>query len=383
MKKKYIYFQVGGDFTKNNLFNRIKKIKFDNKTNYIFHIDLTYTKLNELVKEFLFKFLIMKYYDYRSEIFSYNLDQIEIFIEIHNEIYNYIEKYPILKFCEIQNIVLSPLIEEEIINNNNKKKVKDSKIQIVSQIFKLLHSGKIGSTNIDLESTEFIRLNPIGECNFDSCQKLIDFYFNKNNIGNETVEIKNPNYYQKKMFINLLSDQFILFTESIILDPKDLATNLRSVSRRLGIYNAQEIREFIINSLIDNIKLYVKGPYENLIKEQKETDFYLGSEEEENRKVIDKLTKEKLKTMFTYDNIKQNIIAFQDGKSGMFFKIITSSCCTDEEFNKLNYLYNSQNWGKYILLNKTGEKGQKELLDDLLDLCGVENEIKKKRYEKK
>ena len=297
-------------------------------------------------------------------------------------IYNYIEKYPILKFCEIQNIVLSPLIEEEIINNNNKKKVKDSKIQIVSQIFKLLHSGKIGSTNIDLESTEFIRLNPIGECNFDSCQKLIDFYFNKNNIGNETVEIKNPNYYQKKMFINLLSDQFILFTESIILDPKDLATNLRSVSRRLGIYNAQEIREFIINSLIDNIKLYVKGPYENLIKEQKETDFYLGSEEEENRKVIDKLTKEKLKTMFTYDNIKQNIIAFQDGKSGMFFKIITSSCCTDEEFNKLNYLYNSQNWGKYILLNKTGEKEQKELLDDLLDLCGVENEIKKKEIRK-
>ena len=51
--------------------------------------------------EFLFKFLVMKYYDYGSEIFSYNIEQVEIFIEIHNEIYIL---FPILELHKILKI---------------------------------------------------------------------------------------------------------------------------------------------------------------------------------------------------------------------------------------------------------------------------------------
>ena len=98
-RKKYIYFQIGGVFTRQTLFERLKnQIKINNeKTQYVLHIDLTYTELNDLALEFLFKFLIMKYYNSDNNIFCYNLNQFEIFIEIHNEIYN-LEKYQILKY---------------------------------------------------------------------------------------------------------------------------------------------------------------------------------------------------------------------------------------------------------------------------------------------
>ena len=377
VKKEYIYFQIGGDFTKKNLFERIKKVKLIKGEEYIFHIDLTHTELNEMVKEFLFKFLVMKYYDYGSEIFSYNIEQVEIFIEIHNEIYNYLEKYPILNFCELKNIKLSTLIEEEN-NNNSQRKVEDSKIQIVAQIFKLLHEGNIGDNNIDLKSNNYLPLNPNDNTNFNSCQDLIDFYFKNNDTNDETIEIKNPNYYQKKMFINLLADQFILFTESLILKPLALKDNIREESDITKMDKAKNIRELIINSLINNTKLFVKGPYENLIKEQKETDFYLGSEEAENMNAINKLANKKLSTMVTYDNIKQNIIAFQDGKFGMLFKIITRNGCTKEELIKLNDLLISQSWNEGIpLLKNPKEKTEIELRNDLLDLCGIENEKEK------
>ena len=59
---------------------------------------------------------------------------------------------------------------------------------------------------------------------FTSCQEFIDYYFNNNT--DKDLEIENPNYYQKKMFINLLSDQFTRFTKSFFLLPDILRENL-------------------------------------------------------------------------------------------------------------------------------------------------------------
>jgi hypothetical protein len=123
-KKKYIYFQIGGVFTRKSLFERvIKQMILNDKELYIMNIDLTYTELNELVMEFLFKFLVMKYYDYDNKTFFYNPNQIEIYIETHNEINNYMEKYQILKFCKCHSIKLTPLIYEENFNTKEKKRI--------------------------------------------------------------------------------------------------------------------------------------------------------------------------------------------------------------------------------------------------------------------
>ena len=388
--KKYIYFQIGGVFTRKSLFERlIEQVNINIKrkrTDYILHIDLTYTDLNELVLEFLFKFLIMKYYNCDNNIFCYEKDKFELFIEIHNEIYDF-EKYQILKFCDCIQIKMGTLVEEENnIKDKNHKTIESSKIQIVSHVLKNLYYKRIGGSNINLNSSQYLPNNKVIEDDKEkkelkSCQQIIDYYFN-NSIDKE-LEIENPNYYQKIMFINLLADQFTRFTKSVFLTPNLLIENFSAKNNNndeIGKQKAIEIRELIINSLINNIKLFVKGPYENLMKEQKETGKFLTSDEEQNRNEIDRLANEKLKTMVTYNNIKQSILAFDDNKLSFLFKIIPSSSCKEKEYNQLNELYNTQSYGNEVKLKRPNQKSEEELLNDILDLCGAENEIIKKKY---
>ena len=223
---------------------------------------------------------------------------------------------------------------------------------------------------------------------------MIDYYFNlnienKNKEDKENIDIINPNYYQKKMFIDLLSYQFIRFTKSYYLQPNILTPNLSFIhkSKSFGIQKTATIRELIINALISNTKLFVKGPYENIIKEQKETKNFIlssNSEENQNRKAIDDLVLKKQKTMITYDNIKQSIIAFDDNESSISFKIIPRSDCPKKELNNLKELFESQNAGnskeRFI---RPKSKTHLQLFFDILDLCGAENEIKKKDYQTK
>ena len=384
--KNYIYFQIGGVFTRKSLFERlINQINIQKKqAQYILHIDLTYTELKDLVLEFLFKFLIMKYYNCDNNIFCYDQNQFEVFIEIHNEISN----FEILKFCNTINKKMDPLNDEENDNKDKKdKRVESSKIQVVAQIFKKLYKKEIGVSNIDLDSSNYLPVNKVqekgkGKNEFVSCQQFIDYYFNDN--SDNDLKIENPNYYQKKMFINLLADQFTRFTKSVFLFPNLLYENFSARNNnndKIGEKKAIEIRELIINSLIKNTLLFVKGPYENLMKEQKETDIFLISEEEKNRNEINRLANDKLKTMVTYDNIKQSILAFDDNKSSFFFKIIPSSSCNNEEYNQLNELFNTQmEKEKSVKLKKPKDKNEKELLGDILDLCGAENEVLREKY---
>ena len=96
----------------------------------------------------------------------------------------------------------------------------------------------IGKNNINLRSNNLINLNKVlddkqkNKNDLSSCQQLIDYYFNERN--KENVEIKNPNYYQKNMFINLLSDQFTRFTKSVILSPNVLCENLSFKFKKNG-----------------------------------------------------------------------------------------------------------------------------------------------------
>lgn len=140
--KNYIYFQIGGVFTRKSLFERlINQINIQEKqAQYLLHIDLTYTELKDLVLEFLFKFLIMKYYNCDNNIFCYDRNQFEVFIEIHNEISN----FEILKFCNIIHKKMDPLNDEENDNLDKKdKRIESSKIQIVAQIFQKLYKKKL------------------------------------------------------------------------------------------------------------------------------------------------------------------------------------------------------------------------------------------------
>ena len=58
LKKKYIYFPLGGVFTRNEIIKKLKNLKIEKDS--IIHLDLKQTSLFSLLKEFLFKLLILK-----------------------------------------------------------------------------------------------------------------------------------------------------------------------------------------------------------------------------------------------------------------------------------------------------------------------------------
>ena len=115
------------------------------------HLDLNDTGLDDLVKEILFKLLILKSFNSNENIIYFG-ENIQFIIELPVGFLNFCEKYQILKYVEKHNIdSLLPLkLSSEDI------KIKDSFIQIVSNTFKFYENKKINEYNIDLESNNFL-----------------------------------------------------------------------------------------------------------------------------------------------------------------------------------------------------------------------------------
>ena len=125
--KKYFYFPLGGFLSKTIIFKKlselIKKINEENENNYkniAIHLDLYESEEISTMNEFLFSFLITKFYTNNENIIHIPQD-IEIYIEIQNCFYNYISKFGILREFTRENISLenmSPLyFREDIIYN--------------------------------------------------------------------------------------------------------------------------------------------------------------------------------------------------------------------------------------------------------------------------
>jgi hypothetical protein len=130
---KYYHLPLGGILTKNIIYKKIsslfEKIEEDNKItikknkkdiikykDIAIHIDLSDSKEIYLINEFLFSFLITKFYINNEDIIFIPKD-IYIYIEIPNCLgKNYLTKVGILNFFKIQNIVLREL-------KPNKKKI--------------------------------------------------------------------------------------------------------------------------------------------------------------------------------------------------------------------------------------------------------------------
>ena len=110
--KKYIYFPLGGYLTKDIIFEKLnkilKKIESVNNKNYNYediaiHLDLYENKEKSVLNEFLFSFLITKFYS-NNENIIYIPKNIEIYVEIPNCFFDFIKDYDILRSFEIKNI---------------------------------------------------------------------------------------------------------------------------------------------------------------------------------------------------------------------------------------------------------------------------------------
>ena len=137
--QKYFYFPLGGILTKkvitNKLFNLLKKINEENqkekdkkestiekegvKIKNAIHLDLTESEETSLINEFLFAFLITKFYTDKETIIYIPKD-IEIYIEAPNCFKNYLSQFGILNIFPKKILTLAdkPKLDlpKEIIN---------------------------------------------------------------------------------------------------------------------------------------------------------------------------------------------------------------------------------------------------------------------------
>ena len=119
--KKYIHFPFGGEFTRKDVINRLKKIIIKNAKKTAIHLDLFDSKQTDLMKDFLYSFLITKLYGQNESLFYLPKD-VEIKIEIPNGFVDFFLKFPILDmFKNIEKMSienLPPLIVPKEINSN-------------------------------------------------------------------------------------------------------------------------------------------------------------------------------------------------------------------------------------------------------------------------
>ncbi len=93
--KTYIYMPIGGEFTREEIIKRLLKIKFEKDKETAIHIDVMETKKNDLMKEFVFSFLIYKCYKESENLFYLN-DNVNIYIEIPFGFTDFFKEYKIL-----------------------------------------------------------------------------------------------------------------------------------------------------------------------------------------------------------------------------------------------------------------------------------------------
>ena len=121
-KKQYYHFPLGGLLTKAVIYKKISEllIKFKNDKNdyknIAIHLDLTESEETSIINEFLFSFLITKFY-INNENIIYIPKDIEIYIEIPNCFEDYLSKFGILKIFNRENISLSEIPKLDLTKN--------------------------------------------------------------------------------------------------------------------------------------------------------------------------------------------------------------------------------------------------------------------------
>ena len=178
--KKYIHFPIGGNINRNilyrkleNVLDKIEKIIISEKEakqnitykDFAIHLDLYENNETSILNEFLFSFLITKFYS-NSENIIYISKDIEIYVEVPNCFEDFLSKYKILSSFDIEIIKL------------------EAKPELNLEDEKLLHFKHMLET--------------------EDIHKISDFI-------NNFIGIEKYSYHQANIFINLFISQYSKF----------------------------------------------------------------------------------------------------------------------------------------------------------------------------
>ena len=387
-KSEYKYFPLGGYFSRDNIFNRLKNLSL--KENSSLHLDLYDTDEIDLMTDFLFEILILKSYR-KNEDFFILPKNINIIIEIPNCFINYKAKFPIL------NLVPKNFTEELFIEKLSPLNLDDN-IQIVCNYLKLRKEKKIDNTDIIFQDTpedlykrkikkkngkkliekEYISklFIPAKKLSQEECQDLIFEVFKENKDDF-------PSYYQIKAFIDVLAGQLKIFNKSYILNAEDLINE-----------NYKVVRSYTLEGFINMTKYTTKASYQKLLEEQTKTHDILFGEYDEQKDIeegVNKLTNF-AKNEISFDKLDSTLVFFHEG-DGVMFKIIMNKPKDNDEYKAFIELLNAQNQGKTTkkriteLTDYKSLKTQEDFYFVLKDILNIDNPIneeeKKKIKEKK
>ena len=354
--KKYIYFPVGGEFTREEVIKRLQNLIIDE--NSVIHLDLYDTNKVNLMKEFLFSLLITKSYS-RGENIFYLGNKIEIKIEIPFGFVNFNQKFPILRLFKQTEIKIENLPKLKISNELT------SNMQIACNYLKFYKEDKINDYNIIIKGLTSIeegkQLNA-EILNEDTCESLIKEYF----------KVEKSSFYQKLSFINIIASQLIPFNGNYALSTEQL----KEIGREKKQIDLPKIRSFIIDALIKNTEHFTKGAYSNLIAHQEFSQNRQIGKFDEDKVLKEAIQKLEKKEYISYKQIKPSLVFCNlDGGS---LSIITNCNKNEEEYKKLTQLYSSDITGTRNLIDY--QNANPELffteIEKVLDLKSTVEKIK-------
>ena len=368
--KKYIYFPLGGVFTRKDVLNRLKELSHkEGIKNSIIHLDLYDTEKIDLTMEFLFSILITKIYGQNDDIF-YLPEEIPIMIEIPNGFIDYMKKFPILDIfkkttLEIEN--LAPLIVPKDIKSN---------VQIVSNYLKYLNEkiNILNSQDIYFEGITPSYWKDVSKVEYakslsqKECQQLIFDTITKK------LKIKYPNYYQITSFINLLGTQLKKFSQVLMFSCQHLNEDERN------IYGSKDIRSYIIEKFIYFTKYFIDGGFINLVNNQTRNFRQMSrnfDEDRENEEAIQELAEEgeKKNNLVSFEDLVDTLLLFGENDAEGFDLISNNE--KSEDYKRYSLIIKSQqdriNYYKKFSKENQENKNENKNID--------ENNIKNKDSE--
>ena len=372
-KKKWLYFPIGGEFTREDIIKRLKEKKIDN--NCVLHLDLYDTDQISLMLDFLFSLLITRFYGQSEDIFYLSKD-VEIKIELPNSFINFYEKFPILTLFPTKEIKISKLPSLIVPNE------LDSNIQIVANYLKSLKEKKIDKFDLifpNITPSDFKnhiiydkknkeKINPsidAKKITSVECQKLIFDVIKE--------QIPNPTYYQIITFINVLAVQLKKLNINYYLNAYELI-----LSRK----NINDIRTFIVESFIKITKHFTEGAFTNLIKGQEKVHKSLCGIYDEGKDInnaINDLANAQHEVI-SFDKIDPSLLFFHEG-DGESFSIITNKNPKDKEYIDLlklkNYQSTKKDYLKLLPKYNSPEFDKYKFLEELKDILDIKNPVKK------
>ena len=204
-KKQYFIFSLGGIITKKVVFQKLSRLlkeikekrKDNNYQDVAIHLDLTESKETSIINEFLFSFLITKFYT-NNENIIYIPKDIDIYIEIPNCFENYISKLYIFNS--------NKFIKENIeIDNKPKLDLPEKIIDIFNRLLELDSNEKI-----EKFINKFLGMNTFSYHQIIIFIKLFISQFNK-------FDSKLIIYSDEKNMTNKFFEEFAEFTKSFTM----------------------------------------------------------------------------------------------------------------------------------------------------------------------